>query len=175
MKFRSDLMDEAAIKRALNRISHEIIERNEGADDICIVGIMRRGVALGKIIADKLTETGLHIKFGSLDVSKHRDDIANFSNEESRTDIPFDIGGKTVVMVDDVLCTGRTARAAMDALISMGRPSKIQFAVLIDRGHRELPIRADYVGKNIPTSRHEVVEVLIPPYESECVVKLYEI
>ncbi len=175
MKFRSDLMDEAAIKRALNRISHEIIERNEGADDICVVGIMRRGVALGKIIAEKLTETGLHIKFGSLDVSKHRDDVVNFSNEESRTDIPFDIGGKTVIMVDDVLCTGRTARAAMDALISMGRPSKIQFAVLIDRGHRELPIRADYVGKNIPTSRHEVVEVLIPPYDSECVVKLYEI
>ena len=175
MKFRSDLMDEAAIKRALNRISHEIIERNEGADDICIVGIMRRGVALGKIIAEKLTETGLHIQFGSLDVSKHRDDVADFSDEESRTDIPFDIGGKTVIMVDDVLCTGRTARAAMDALISMGRPSKIQFAVLIDRGHRELPIRADYVGKNIPTSRHEVVEVLIPPYDSECVVKLYEI
>ena len=175
MKFRSDLMDEAAIKRALNRISHEIIERNEGADDICIVGIMRRGVALGKIIADKLTETGLRIDFGSLDVSKHRDDISNFTDEESRTDIPFDIGGKTAIMVDDVLCTGRTARAAMDALISMGRPSKIQFAVLIDRGHRELPIRAECVGKNIPASRHEVVEVLIPPYDSECVVKLYEI
>lgn len=175
MKFRSDLMDEAAIKRALNRISHEIIERNEGADNICVVGIMRRGVALGKIITEKLSEMGLHIEFGSLDVSKHRDDIiGETSNKASHTEMDFDITGKTVIMVDDVLCTGRTARAAMDGLISMGRPSKIQFAVLIDRGHRELPIRADYVGKNIPTSRQEVVEVLIPPYDDSCCVKLHE-
>ena len=175
MKFRSDLMDEAAVKRALNRISHEIIERNEGADNICIVGIMRRGVALGEIIAEKLGEMGLHIEFGLLDVSMYRDDLsATTFGETSRTEIKFDITGKTVIMVDDVLCTGRTARAAMDALISMGRPSKIQLAVLIDRGHRELPIRADYVGKNIPTSRQEIVEVHIPPYDNSCGVKLYE-
>lgn len=168
-------MDEAAIKRALNRISHEIIERNEGADNICIVGVVRRGVALGKIIAEKLREMGLHIEFGSLDVTMHRDDILRENTAESiHTKIDFDITGKTVIMVDDVLCTGRTARAAMDALISMGRPSKIQLAVLIDRGHRELPIRADYVGKNIPTSRHEVVKVTMPPYDDTCGVKLYE-
>ncbi len=175
MEFRSDLMDEVAVKRALVRISHEIIERNEGADDICVIGIMRRGVALGAIIAEKLTELGLHIKTGSLDVSLHRDDLSftNINTSVNKSDINFDITGKTIIMVDDVLCTGRTARAAMDALISMGRPSKIQLAVLIDRGHRELPIRADYVGKNIPTSRHESVEVLIPPYDTDCGVKLY--
>lgn len=176
MEFRYDIMDEAAIGRAITRISHEIIEQNDGANDICIVGIMRRGVALAQMISKKLSELGVQVNTGSLDITSHRDDLLETDEtpKVNETNLDFDIKGKTIVMVDDVLYTGRTARAAMDALISIGRPAKIQFAVLIDRGHRELPIRADYVGKNIPTSRSEKVVVSLPPFDETTDVKLYK-
>ena len=175
MQFKSDIMDEAAVGRALTRIAHEIVERNDGAKEIAVVGIMRRGVSLAKIISKKLSELGAHVNIGSLDISLYRDDLTLELDEPilNKTEIDFEIAGKTVIMVDDVLYTGRTARAAMDALIALGRPAKIQLAVLIDRGHRELPIRADYVGKNIPTSKNEVVVVSIPPFDDSTDVKLF--
>ena len=175
MKFKSDIMDEAAMLRALTRIAHEIVERNDESGDICVIGIMRRGVPLAEIIAEKLRSPGMGVSVGSLDITLHRDDIeAESAPRLNNTDIDFSVTGKTVVMVDDVLFTGRTARAGMDALIALGRPAKIQLAVLIDRGHRELPIRADYVGKNIPTSRNEIVSVKIAPFDGETSVKLYQ-
>lgn len=176
MEFKYEVMDEAAIGRAITRISHEIIEQNDGANGICIIGIMRRGVALGQMISKKLKELGVEVNSGTLDITLYRDDISSELEmpKLNHTNIDFDITGKTIVMVDDVLYTGRTARAAMDALISLGRPQKIQFAVLIDRGHRELPIRADYVGKNIPTSRSEKVVVSLPPFDEVADVKLYK-
>lgn len=175
MNFKSDIMDSAAVDRALTRIAHEIIERNEGADNLCLVGIVRRGVALANVLAEKLGALGTPVKVGKLDISLYRDDVSYTEDMPTlnNTEIDFDIHCKTVVMVDDVLYTGRTARAAMDALIKKGRPAKIQLAVLIDRGHRELPIRADYVGKNIPTSGSELVTVGIPPYDDSVFVKLY--
>ncbi len=176
MQFKSDILDEAAVGRALTRIAHEIVERNDGAKEIAVIGIMRRGVSLAKIISKKLSELGVHVSTGSLDISLYRDDLTAALDEPklNKTEIDFSVTGKTVIMVDDVLYTGRTARAAMDALIALGRPAKIQLAVLIDRGHRELPIRADYVGKNIPTSKSEVVVVSIPPFDSTTDVKLFQ-
>ena len=176
MQFKSDILDEAAVGRALTRIAHEIVERNDGAKEIAVIGIMRRGVSLAKIISKKLSEVGVHVSTGSLDISLYRDDLTAALDEPklNKTEIDFSVTGKTVIMVDDVLYTGRTARAAMDALIALGRPAKIQLAVLIDRGHRELPIRADYVGKNIPTSKSEVVVVSIPPFDSTTDVKLFQ-
>ena len=176
MQFKSDILDEAAVGRALTRIAHEIVERNDGAKEIAVIGIMRRGVSLAKIISKKLSELGVHVSTGSLDISLYRDDLTAALDEPklNKTEINFSVTGKTVIMVDDVLYTGRTARAAMDALIALGRPAKIQLAVLIDRGHRELPIRADYVGKNIPTSKSEVVVVSIPPFDSTTDVKLFQ-
>ena len=176
MQFKSDILDEAAVGRALTRIAHEFVERNDGAKEIAVIGIMRRGVSLAKIISKKLSELGVHVSTGSLDISLYRDDLTAALDEPklNKTEIDFSVTGKTVIMVDDVLYTGRTARAAMDALIALGRPAKIQLAVLIDRGHRELPIRADYVGKNIPTSKSEVVVVSIPPFDSTTDVKLFQ-
>lgn len=176
MQFKSDILDEAAVGRALTRIAHEIVERNDGAKEIAVIGIMRRGVSLAKIISKKLSELGVHVSTGSLDISLYRDDLTAALDEPklNKTEIDFSVTGKTVIMVDDVLYTGRTARAAMDALIALGRPAKIQLAVLIDRGHRELPIRADYVGKNIPTSKSEVVVVSIPPFDNTTDVKLFQ-
>lgn len=175
MEFKSDIMDSPAVGRALTRIAHEIIERNDGAGNICLVGIVRRGVSLANVLANKLDELGVKAEVGKLDISLYRDDLSliDDSPKLNKTEISFDINGKTVIMVDDVLYTGRTARAGMDALIALGRPAKIQLAVLIDRGHRELPIRADYVGKNIPTSSSELVMVGIPPYDGDTFVKLY--
>jgi pyrimidine operon attenuation protein/uracil phosphoribosyltransferase len=159
---KAQIMDETAINRALSRIAHEIIEKNKGTSNIVLVGIQRRGVPMARRLAAKICEfEGKKVPVGILDITLYRDDLSTLSEQPviNGTEIPFDITGKVVVMVDDVLFTGRTARAAMDALIDMGRPIAIQFAVLIDRGHRELPIRADYVGKNVPTSRSEVVNV----------------
>ena len=162
MKVKTEIMDEKALDRALTRISHEIIERNRGVEDLVLLGIKTRGVSLAKRLCEKIRSIeGNDLPVGSLDITSYRDDIKEMKDmpQVSTTDISFDITGKKVILVDDVLYTGRTVRAAMDAIIDMGRPFSIQLAVLVDRGHRELPIRADYVGKNVPTSRSEMVIV----------------
>ena len=155
------LLDTPAIDRALTRIAHEIKERNDPSDHVALVGIPRGGIHLARRLADVLANLWKHsVPTGCLDVSMHRDDLdQRLAREIHPTTIPFDIGGKTVVLVDDVLFSGRTVRAAMDALNDFGRPQAIQLAVLIDRGHRELPIKADYVGKNVPTSLDERINV----------------
>ncbi len=156
------LLDSKEIKRALIRVAHEIIERNKGIDNICLVGIQQGGVLLARRIASIVESIeDKSVDVGILDISFYRDDINQTLKQPvvKQTDIPCSINDKTVVLVDDVLFTGRSIRAAMDALIDFGRPAQIQLAVLIDRGHRQLPIRPDYVGKNIPTSFHELIEV----------------
>jgi len=156
------IMTEEAIKRTLARIAHEIIERNESVEDLLLVGVHTRGVPLARRLAVNIEGfSGVKIAVGTLDISLYRDDLSSLELKPlvKLTDIPADIDGKSIVLVDDVLYTGRSTRAAMDALTDLGRPRSIQLAVLIDRGHRELPIRADYVGKNIPSSRHEEIKV----------------
>ena len=159
-KCKTALMDEQALMRAVRRISHEIVERNKGAENLVLIGIKSRGVPLAAMIKENISLLeGVEVPLETLDTANYRDDI-----EKNDTVIPFpaDVAGKRVVIVDDVLYTGRTARAAIEAVFSAGRPACIQLAVLIDRGHRELPIRADYIGKNIPTSRNESVAVFLP-------------
>ena len=156
------VMDADEIRRAITRIAHEIIEHNRGAQDLVIVGIQRKGVSLaGRIRKAIQSIEGQDPPFGTLDISLHRDDFGSRMSSISPTDIPHPLTGKTVILVDDVIFTGRTVRSALEALIDFGRPSAIQLAVLVDRGHRELPVRADYVGKNLPTSRREDVLVLL--------------
>lgn len=158
---KSEILDENAIARAITRISFEIIERNKGADDLCLIGLLSRGAVLAKRIGAKIAENeGREIPTGMLDITPYRDDEKRGSTDNG-SDIGFDISGKRVVIIDDVIFTGRTARAAMDGLMTRGRPKLIQFAALIDRGHRELPIRADYIGKNLPTSNKEKVRVMV--------------
>lgn len=161
-KMPKELLSKQDIERILSRIAHEIIEKNKGPENICLVGIQRGGVHLAKRISSKIKAIeGADILVGSLDISLYRDDL-NIRKEHPvvrKTDIPFDINDKKIILVDDVLFTGRSIRAALDALVDFGRAAQIQLAVLIDRGHRELPVRADYVGKNIPTSRSETIEV----------------
>lgn len=174
---KAKLMDKPAIERALKRISHEILEKNNGCQDIYIIGIKRRGVAIASVIADNIEAIeGIRVPTGVLDITFYRDDRTHMASEPVLhcSELPFDITGKKVILVDDVLYTGRTVRAAMDALMKYGRAAAIQLAVLIDRGHRELPIRGDYVGKNIPTSRSEHIYVKIPPFDEETAVELYE-
>lgn len=176
-KFKATVMDTSAVGRALKRISHEILERNNGSDNICIVGVKRRGVPLAQIIADNIYNIeGKKIPTAVLDITFYRDDVRNGSPDPviHPCDIPFSVVGKNVILVDDVLYTGRTARAAMEAIMRFGRAASIQFAVLVDRGHRELPIRGDFVGKNIPTSKSEFVSVKVPPYDKVCAVEIYE-
>ncbi len=178
MRVKAQIMDEAAVKRALVRISHEIVEKNDGVGDVILAGIKRRGVPLSKLIADNIKKIeDKEIPLGILDISLYRDDLTrlNENPEVRNTEFPFDITGKKVILVDDVIYTGRTARAAIEALFERGRPAAIQFAVLIDRGHRELPIRADFVGKNVPTSRSEMIEVRVPEYDGETGVYLMEL
>lgn len=152
------VLDAEGIKRAVTRIAHEILERNHGIQNLVLIGIRTRGVFLGQRLQKELeTIEQKQAPFGILDITLYRDDLAESSPEIKETQLPCDITGKTVVLVDDVLYTGRTIRAALDALIDFGRPKLIQLAVLIDRGHRELPIKADYIGKNIPTSQEEKV------------------
>lgn len=157
-----ELLNKTDIDRALTRIAHEIIERNKGTEKLCFVGIQRGGVHLARRLASKISSIeGKDIPVGALDISFYRDDI-NIREKQPvvrRTEIPFEITNMKVILVDDVLFTGRSIRAAMDALMDIGRPALIQLVVLIDRGHRELPIKADYVGKNIPTSLSENIEV----------------
>ncbi|MBI5056937.1 MAG: bifunctional pyr operon transcriptional regulator/uracil phosphoribosyltransferase PyrR [Nitrospirae bacterium] len=158
------ILDNDDIIRAIRRMAHEIVEKNKGIENICLVGIQKGGVVLARRLASEVeTIEDTHIDVGALDITFYRDDL-NTKEEQpivKKTDIPCTINNKTVVLVDDVLYTGRSIRAAMDALIDFGRPAQIQLAVLIDRGHRELPIRADYVGKNIPTSFNDRVEVFL--------------
>ena len=158
------IMDSEAIRRALVRIAHEIIEKNKGVEDVVIVGIRTRGVPLAQRIAGEINAIeNCEMTVGMLDITLYRDDLSTlgYNPVVHGTDINFDLSGKHVVLVDDVLYTGRTIRAALDAVIDMGRPKTIQLAVLVDRGHKELPIRADYVGKNVPTSQKETIEVVL--------------
>ena len=176
-KHKATIMDEMSVVRALKRISHEILEKNDGAENLCLIGIKRRGVPISEIIAANIKEIeGTEVPTGVLDITFYRDDLKHESADPviKESTLPFDVTGKKVVLVDDVLYTGRTARAAMEAVIAHGRPALIQLAVLIDRGHRELPIRGDYVGKNIPTSKSERIMVRIEPFEDSKSVELYE-
>lgn len=171
------ILDEEGMRRALTRIAHEIIEKNKGVSDVAIVGIRRRGVPLAERIVKKINEIeGATVPLGVLDITLYRDDLTTLAHQPvlHKTEVPFSITGKKVILVDDVLYTGRTVRAALDALIDLGRPEVIQLAVLIDRGHRELPIRADYVGKNVPTSKKEIIEVLLTEVDSKEKVVLKE-
>ena len=169
LREKAQVLDEAALDRALTRIAHEILERNGGAKDLAFVGLRTRGVTLAHRLAAKLTTIdGTTVSVGTLDITLYRDDLSMRGAPVIRgTDIPFSIKNKTVVLVDDVLYTGRTIRAALDALIDLGRPQAIQLAILIDRGHRELPIRPDFIGKNLPTSRRESVAVRLREHDGE--------
>ena len=175
--YTASIMDETAIDRALMRIAHQILERNKGAERLCMVGISRRGVPLAERIARNIeTIEGVSLPIGAMDISLYRDDLEAVS-ENARvtgTDVPFSVKDRKIILVDDVLYTGRTIRAAIEGIFALGRPAEIQLAVLIDRGHRELPIRPDYVGKNIPTARAELVAVNLPEYDGKCSVELYE-
>ena len=175
---KSQLLDGADMNRALARIAHEVIERNHGTDDVVLIGIQRRGVSLARDVQRAITRIeGTEVPMGTLDITFYRDDLSTMGPAPSvgSTDLPFDINDKTVVLVDDVLYTGRTVRAAMNELMDYGRARAIQLAVLIDRGHRELPIRADYVGKNVPTSRREVIKVMVEDFDESRKVVLGEL
>ncbi|MEJ2289920.1 MAG: bifunctional pyr operon transcriptional regulator/uracil phosphoribosyltransferase PyrR [Deinococcales bacterium] len=178
MRLKARLMNDEEVGRALRRIAHEIIERNKGAENLALVGIHTRGVPIAERLAALIGEfEGLTPEVGKLDITLYRDDLTEIALQPvvKKTEVPFDVHGKRIVLCDDVLFTGRTARAALDALIDMGRPAVIQYAVLVDRGHRELPIRADYVGKNVPTSHHEVVKVKIASVDDADSVELHEL
>ena len=178
MRAKAQLMDEPAMNRALMRISHEIAEKNKGVDDVVLVGIRRRGEPIAQQIRRNIEKIeGVCVPCGSIDIGFYRDDLRPLSDAPlvRRTELPFAVEDKHVVLIDDVLYTGRTARAAIEAVFSCGRPKSIQFAVLIDRGHRELPIRADFVGKNVPTSHSELVEVRLPEFDGETGVWLMEL
>ena len=164
MQEKALIMDDKAMDRAITRIGHEIIEKNKGVDEVALVGIKTRGVPLAKRIAKKIEQIeGKKVTVGELDISLYRDDLSEKADQAvvKESNLGFDVTKKIIVLVDDVLYTGRTVRAALDAIMDLGRPFSIQLAVLIDRGHRELPIRADYVGKNVPTSHRENVSVQI--------------
>ena len=172
------LADSQAVERMLARLAHEVIEKNPRLSDIALTGIIRRGASLADMLAAKISDfSGAKIQTGYLDITLYRDDLSTFSEFPSvhRSDIKFDVSGKTLILVDDVIFTGRTVRAAIDALFDLGRPKRIQLAALVDRGHRELPIKPDYVGKNIPTSLDEVIMVKVPEYDGELSVVLKSI
>lgn len=177
MKLKANLLDDNAIRRSLVRISHEIIEKNKGVEEIVLIGIKRRGHPLAKRIAENIEKIeGVSVEVGYVDISLYRDDITEIeeSVKLNSVDLGVEVKGKKVILVDDVLFTCRTVRAAIEAIIDRGRPLSIQLAVLIDRGHKELPIRADYVGKNIPTSKTEIVAVEINEIDGNDSVKIYE-
>lgn len=174
---KSVVMDESEIERALTRIAHQILEKNKGAKNIAVVGIVTRGDLLAKRLVDIIESIeGVRVPLGKLDISFYRDDFASYlSPEVLSTDILFDIDGCDVVLVDDVLFTGRTIRAALDALMDIGRPETVQLAVLVDRGHRQLPIRADYVGKNVPSATHENVRLFLEETDGRTQVEILDI
>ncbi|MDZ4168557.1 MAG: bifunctional pyr operon transcriptional regulator/uracil phosphoribosyltransferase PyrR [Coriobacteriia bacterium] len=174
---KATVMDGEAISRALMRIAHEILEANKGAGNLALVGIVTRGATLAEMLAARIHEIeGVTVPVGTLDISFYRDDVAIRPNPEVHTtNIPFDVEGRDVVLVDDVLYTGRTIRAALDAIMDYGRPCSVQLAVLVDRGHRELPVRADYVGKNVPSSRKERVRVLLEGHDGVDAAEILEV
>ena len=173
---KKEVVDAVTMKRALTRISYEIIERNKGIQDIVLVGIKTRGIYIAQRLAERLKQLeDIDVPVGELDITLYRDDVKDMEEPELHSsDVPVSIEGKEVILVDDVLYTGRTIRAAMDAVMDLGRPRKISLAVLVDRGHRELPIRADYVGKNIPTSKTEEIIVEMEEREQRCQKKNFE-
>lgn len=174
----TQILDATAVSRAMARITHEIIERNRGVGNICLLGVKRRGVPLSHILAENIERfEGVRVPLGVLDITKHRDDLTEQEKRETVAEchFPCDIRDKTVIIVDDVLYTGRTARAAMEAVFAHARPQAVQLAVLIDRGHRELPIRPDYVGKNLPTAHTESVRVRLEEVDGETCVSICDI
>ena len=177
MKLKANLLDDKAIKRTLIRISHEIIEKNKGIENIVLVGIKRRGYPLAERIARNIESIeGIKVPVGYVDITLYRDDITEIKEtpKVNNIDLGVEVIGRKVILVDDVLYTCRTVRAAIDAIIDSGRPEQIQLAVLVDRGHKELPIRADYVGKNLPTSKSEIIAVEIAEIDGNDSVKIYE-
>ena len=177
MQEKALIMDDKAMDRAITRIGHEIIERNKGVDEVALVGIKTRGVPLAKRIASKIEQIeGKKVIVGELDISLYRDDLTEKSAQAvlKASNLGFDVTTKIIILVDDVLFTGRTVRAALDAIMDVGRPISIQLAVLIDRGHRELPIRADFVGKNVPTSKNELIKVSIEDIDDKNYVSINE-
>jgi len=177
MKEKAKLLDREGLNRSLMRIAHEIVEKNKGTQGLCLVGIRNRGAYLAKRLADCIEKIEQErIAVGILDITLYRDDLTLIASQPvvHKTEINFDITDKNIVLVDDVLYTGRTVRAALDALIDLGRPKSIQLAVLVDRGHRELPVRADFVGKNVPTAQNETVEVRLAEADGKDEVVIIE-
>ncbi len=177
LTFKATLMAGPELERALKRIAHEIVERNKGAEHLAMVGVHTRGVPIAERLAALIEEfEGIRPHVGKLDITLYRDDLTEIALQPvvKKTEVDFDVHGTRIVLCDDVLFTGRTARAALDAVIDMGRPAVIQYAVVVDRGHRELPIRADYVGKNVPTSAAEVVQVKLEEVDGVDAVELWE-
>ncbi len=176
-RLKATIMDGQAMERAVTRIAHEVVERNEGAQGIKVIGIIRRGETLAERLATEIEKIeGIRPQMGSLDISFYRDDvIRRIQPVLHATNIPFDLDGARIVLVDDVLYTGRTVRSALNALMDYGRPKSVQLAVMVDRGHRELPIRADYVGKNVPSSHEEDVRVCLTPLDDHDAVEIWEL
>ena len=169
------VMDADEMRRAWTRVAHEVLERNKGIQNLAVIGILRKGAPLAHRLSEVIARIeGTAVPVGVLDISLYRDDFRTYQPKVGTTQIPFDIEGKTLVLVDEVVYTGRTVRAALGALVDLGRPLATQLAVLVDRGHRELPIRPDYVGKNIPTSRHEFVKVFLQELDGEDKVVIYK-
>ena len=177
LKFKAQIMDAAGIERTLVRIAHQIIEKNQGTENICLIGIRTRGVPLARRIAANIEKIeGVKVPVGELDITLYRDDLSQSSDTPvvSDTNIPFSIKDKTVILVDDVIYTCRTARAALDAIMAISRPARIQLCCMVDRGHAELPIKANFVGKNIPTSHTELVSVKLEETDGETGISIYE-
>ena len=175
---KTTIMNEKDVRRAMRRIAHEIIEANHGVEDLILLGIQRRGVPLAKMLAESIAAVeGESVPMGAIDITFYRDDLSTIgpSPRVSTTDVPIDVTDKNVILVDDVLYTGRTVRAAIDVIIDWGRPRAIRLAVLIDRGHRELPIRPDFVGKNVPTSHKEIIKVRVEDFDGKQEVVVGEV
>lgn len=178
MEYKTTILDELALTRTIKRISHEIIEHNNGVSDLILVGIKTRGVPFAKLIqANLLSLENVNVPVEEIDITLYRDDLTEINSDAklNKDEIKSDVNGKTVILCDDVLYTGRTCRAAIDAVLKHGRPKSIQFAVIIDRGHRELPIRADYVGKNVPTAHNELIAVKFKDIDNSIGVDLYQL
>lgn len=170
------IMDETAISRAITRIAHEIVEKNEGVENLALVGIVTRGDLLAKKLVDEIERIeGVRVELGSLDISFYRDDFATFAPEVHASKVEFNVDGKRIVLVDDILYTGRTIRSALDAIMDLGRPSRVELAVLVDRGHRELPICPDFVGKNVPSAHNENVRLYLQEVDGRTTVEIFDV